>query len=98
MCETYDGHPEPDSLKTFRDSYQTQLRRGIDKKTSLKIAGFDGIADRANERLQYHQKRSLKKMDLRNPNAFDEMEKEMRKGQKEFERGNKLARHSLDRK
>ena len=98
VCETYDGHPEPDSLKTFRDSYQTQLRRGIDKKNALKLAGFDGISKRTNDRYMYHSQKSLKKMDLRNPNAFDEMEKEMSKGRKEFERGNKLARHSLDRK
>ena len=98
VCETYDGHPEPESLKTFRDSYQRQLKKGIDKKNALKIAGFDGIADRTNKRARYHSQRSLKKMDLRNPNAFDEMEKEMQKGQKEFERGSKLAQRSLNRK
>ena len=37
-------------------------------------------------------------MDITNPNAFDEMQKEMEKGKKQSDRGYKLAQHSLDRK
>ena len=74
------------------------MKKGIDKKNALKLAGFDGIYKRTNDRAKYHNQKSLKKMDLTNPNAFDEMNKEMEKGKNQTTRGYKLAQHSLDRK
>ena len=84
VCETYDGHPEPESLKTFRDSYNYHRKKGVDKDNAIKIAAGWGLYTRGAERGGHYIDEVFKKYNV-NKN-YDDIKKMPPEKRKKFEK------------
>lgn len=95
ITETYDGNPEPESLKEFRDSYKKQKELGLKDDVARHIAASNGLMKRATERKMYHDNKGIEKMNKSlNP---DDLNKEMEKGTKQEDRLHNSAKKALNR-